>query len=169
MMLRQGRPSGLPHPGYLTRPASPCFAMVMLKNGLQNGSRPPPNVLCFVLSLVGVQVRQSGCISNIFVPRKHHGKSRKITENHGKSRKGFFRPITEIVESLLTDTSNFAGGGRQHHGVVVRWRWSAASPSPPFPPGGEGSYTWVGACVLYVHACLCCMCVASEHFHLPLG
>ena len=90
------------------RPASPCFAMVMFKNSSQNGSRPPPNVLCFVSSLVGVQVRQSGCIRNIFVPRKHHrksrkyhgnttenhGKSRKITENHGKSRKiteGFFQ------------------------------------------------------------------------------
>ena len=35
------------------------------------------------------------------ISRKYHGKSRKITENHGKSRKGFFRPITEIVESLL--------------------------------------------------------------------
>ena len=80
------------------RPASPCFAMVMLKNGSRNGSRPPPNVLCFVSSLVGVQVRQSGCIRNIFVPRKHHRKSRKYhgntTENHGKSRKiteGFFQ------------------------------------------------------------------------------
>ena len=35
------------------------------------------------------------------ISRKCHGKSRKITENHGKSRKGFFRPITEIVEALL--------------------------------------------------------------------
>ena len=34
------------------------------------------------------------------ISRKCHGKSRKITENHGKSRKGFFMPITEIVESL---------------------------------------------------------------------
>ena len=89
------------------RPAPPCFAMVMLKNGSQNGSRPPPNVLCFVSSLVDVQVRQGQCIRNIFVPGKHHRKSRKyhgnttenhrksrkITENHGKSRKiteGFF-------------------------------------------------------------------------------
>ena len=97
------------------RPAPPCFAMVMLKNGSQNGSRPPPNVLCFVSSLVDVQVRQGQCIRNIFVPGKHHrksrkyhgnttenhGKSRKITENHGKSRKGFFMPITEIVEALV--------------------------------------------------------------------
>ena len=36
------------------------------------------------------------------ISRKYHGKSRKITENHGKSRKGFFRPITEIVESLVS-------------------------------------------------------------------
>ena len=34
------------------------------------------------------------------ISRKCHGKSRKITENHGKSRNGFFMPITEIVESL---------------------------------------------------------------------
>ena len=90
------------------RPVSPCFAMVMLKNGSPNGSRPPPNVLCFVSSLVGVQVRQRRCIRSFFVPRRHHrksrkyhgnatenhGKSRKITENHGKSRKiteGFFQ------------------------------------------------------------------------------
>ena len=32
---------------------------------------------------------------------KCHGKSRKITENHGKSRKDFFMPITEILEALL--------------------------------------------------------------------
>ena len=73
------------------RPVSPCFAMVMLKNGSPNGSRPPPNVLCFVSSLVGVQVRQRRCIRSFFVPRKHHRKSRKYhgnaTENHGKSRK----------------------------------------------------------------------------------
>ena len=86
------------------RPVSPCFALEMLKNGSPNGSRPPPNVFCFVLSLVGVQVRQSGCVRNIFVPRKHHRKSRKFhrkaTENHGKSRKitenhGKPRKITE--------------------------------------------------------------------------
>ena len=86
------------------RPVSPCFAMVMLKNGSPNGSRPPPNVLCFVSSLVGVQVRQRRCIRSFFVPRRHHRKSRKYhgnaTENHGKSRKiterhGKSRKITE--------------------------------------------------------------------------
>ena len=35
------------------------------------------------------------------ISRKCHGKSRKITENHGRSRKGFFMPITEILEALL--------------------------------------------------------------------
>ena len=37
------------------------------------------------------------------ISRKCHGKSRKITENHGKSRKGFSRPITEIVEALCSE------------------------------------------------------------------
>ena len=83
--------------------------------GPNQGVEHTENVLCFVSSLVGVQVRQRRCMRNIFVPRKHnrksrkyhgnatenHGKSRKITENHGKSRKGFFRPITEIVEALF--------------------------------------------------------------------
>ena len=74
--------------------------------GPNQGVEHTENVLCFFSSIVGVQVRQRQCMRNIFVPRKHHRKSRKYhgnaTENHGKSRKitenhGKSRKITEGV------------------------------------------------------------------------
>ena len=78
------------------------------------------NMLCFVSSLVGVQVRQRRCMRNIFVPRKHHKKSRKYhgnaTENHGKSRKttenhGKSRKITEGFFQANHGNSRSPGGG----------------------------------------------------------
>ena len=124
------------------RPASPCFAMVMLKNGLPNGSRPPPNVLCFVSSLVGVQVRQRRCIRNIFVPQKHHRKSRKYhgnaTENHGKSPKiteGFFKANHGNSRSPAIPPRG-GGGGRGTFWVGMHWCIGRGGAPPPPPLQG---------------------------------
>ena len=74
------------------------------------------------------------------ISRKYHGKSRKITENHGKSRKGFFRPITEIVESLVNGQQTALCTTDGH--LVGHWNWvkkggwgGYATPLVPMPHG----------------------------------